>query len=222
MAVSIVTNEDNMAMMSRYPDKFFDLAIVDPPYGIERFKKSSGKTRFKSSKLMQEYGLKWDIKPTKHYFDELYRVSKYQIIWGANNFNLPNSEYFIVWDKQQTVKNFSSAELAWTNIKQPALVFRYSIQKNNQFIKYHPTQKPIALYTWLLKNYAKPGDKILDTHLGSGSSRIAAYDLGFDFYACELDKDYFDSQEERFQTHIKQQRFTPESINRVVKQQSFL
>lgn len=186
------------------PDRAFDLAIVDPPYGIKRFEKPSGTTRFNGHTMMQEVGLTWDCKPTSEYFDELFRVSDSQIIWGANNFSLPHSEYFIVWDKHQTVDNFASAEYAWTNCKQPAKVFRYSIHLHNQLHKIHPTQKPVALYKWLITNYAKPGDAILDTHLGSGSSRIAAYDLGFDFTGFELDADYYEAQERRFANHIAQ------------------
>ena len=198
--ISEVYNMDCMEYMRSIPDKFFELAIVDPPYEIARFKKASGTTRFHCSKRMQEEGLKWDKVPDEIYFKELFRVSTYQIIWGANNFSLPKSEHFLIWDKQQSVPNFSSAEYAWVspNFKKPAKVFRYSVMKNNNTDKIHPTQKPIALYAWLLKNYAKAGDKILDTHLGSGSHRIAAYKMGFDFYACELDKEYFDAQEERF------------------------
>lgn len=205
--ISEVTNEDNLIMMGRYPDKFFDLAIVDPPYGIERFKK--GSLRFDKKKKHID-GIKWDTKPDKSYFDELFRVSKYQIIWGANNFTLPESEYFLIWNKQQTVDNFASAEYAWTNYKMPAKVFTYSIHKHNQTNKIHETQKPVSLYEFILRLYTEPGFKILDTHLGSGSSRIAAYDLGFDFYGCELDKDYFDASCKRFNIHISQQKlFTP-------------
>ena len=130
------------------------MAIVDPPYGIERFKKSFGTTRFKSDKRTAENGIEWDSKPNQEYFKELLRVSEYAIIWGANNFTLPETEYFIVWNKEQTVDNFSSAEYAWTNCKKPAKVFTYSIHKNNQTEKIHPTQKPVQLYRWLLQNYA--------------------------------------------------------------------
>ena len=200
-------NMDCMEGMKQIPDKYFELAIVDPPYGIKRFEKPSGTTRFKNSKLMQESGLTWDIKPTQEYFDELFRISKNQIIWGANNFNLPASEYFAIWDKQQTVNNFSSAEYAWVSptLKQPALVFRFSVHKNNAIgDKIHPTQKPVALYKWLLKNYAKEGDKILDTHVGSASSLIACYDMGFEYLGFELDKDYYDLATKRLEKHMSQ------------------
>ncbi len=191
---------DCVEAMKSYPDNYFDLAIVDPPYGIKRFEKPSGKTRFSSSKLMQENGLTWDNKPKQEYWDELFRVSKNQIVWGANNFIMPPSEYFCIWNKQQTVDNFATAEYAWVSmgLKKPAKIFDYSIHKHNQTDKIHPTQKPVALYRWLLQNYAKQGDKILDTHLGSGSSRIAADMEGFDFTGYELGKDYFDASVKRF------------------------
>ena len=200
-------NIDCMEYMSTLPDKAFSLAIIDPPYGIERFKRGFGSTRFKSHKGVAKNGIEWDIAPDKSFFDELFRVSKNQIIWGANNFTLPPTEYFCIWDKHQTVDNFASAEYAWVSpgLKKPAKVFRYSIHKHNsREKKYHPTQKPVALYEWLLMNYAKEGDRILDTHLGSGSSRIAAHKLGFEFVGCEIDKYYFEAQEERFKLETSQ------------------
>jgi site-specific DNA-methyltransferase (adenine-specific) len=201
-------NMDCLEGMRQYPDKHFEIAIVDPPYGIKRFEKPSGKTRFKNSKMMQEEGLIWDMKPTNEYWLELFRVSENQLVWGANNFKMPPSEYFCIWNKLQTVDNFASAEYCWVSmgLKKPAKVFEYSIHKHNHTDKIHPTQKPIKLYKWLLDNYAKKGDKILDTHLGSGSSRIACYDYGFDFVGFELDKDYFEAQEKRFNNHILQQK----------------
>jgi site-specific DNA-methyltransferase (adenine-specific) len=203
-------NEDCMIGMARYPDKHFDLAIVDPPYGLERHKR--GSLRIDNSKKA-ENGLLWDEKPPKEYFDELFRVSKKQIIWGANNFTLPETEYFIVWDKWQTVDNFASAEYAWTNIKVPAKVFRYAIHKEmadrkENGGKIHPTQKPVALYKWLLTNYAKPGDLILDTHVGSASSLIACHDLGFSAVGFEIDEDYYRISRERLENHMKQLRFS--------------
>ncbi len=201
-----ITNEDNMELMARYPDKYFDLAIVDPPYGIKRFEKPMGKTRFGSSKLMQENGLTWDNKPKQEYWNELFRVSKNQIVWGANNFIMPPTEYFCIWNKKQTVDNFASAEYAWVSmdLKKPAKIFDYSIHQHNHTNKIHPTQKPVQLYKWLLKNYANEGDKILDTHLGSGSIAIACHDLGFDLTACELDFDYFNDALKRIEDHKKQ------------------
>lgn len=195
-----------MALMSRYPDKYFDLAIVDPPYGIERFKKPSGKTRFKNSTLMQENGLTWDNKPLDDYWDQLFRVSKNQIVWGANNFILPPTEYFCIWNKKQTVENFATAEYAWVSmgLKKPAKIFDYSIHLHNHTDKIHPTQKPVKLYEWLLMNYAKEGDKILDTHLGSGSIAIACHNLGFDLTACELDTDYYQAAIKRLEQHQSQ------------------
>lgn len=199
-------NMDCMEGMKQFPDKYFELAIVDPPYGIARF----GNRVELSNRLCKEAKInKWDIKPTQEYFDELFRVSKNQIIWGANNFTLPNTEYFIIWDKQQTVDNFASAEYAWTNCKMPAKVFRYSIHKvmsdrKAEGGKIHPTQKPIALYKWLLKNYAKEGDKILDTHVGSASSLIACYQMNFDYIGFELDKEYFDKATKRIADEMAQ------------------
>ena len=203
-----ISNEDNMQLMSRYEDNYFDLAIIDPPYGIERFKKPSGTTRFKSSKLMQEEGLTWDKKPSKEYWQELFRVSKNQIVWGANNFEMPPSEYFCIWNKKQTVENFASCEYAYVSmgLKKPAKIFDYGIHKHNHITKIHPTQKPVALYEWLLMNYAKQGDKILDTHLGSGSLAIACHNLGYHLTACELDKDYYKAAIKRIEQHKQQLR----------------
>lgn len=202
-------NMDCMEGMKQFPDKYFELAIVDPPYGIKRF---STRVENPSIRFDKEGKInKWDIKPNQEYFEELFRVSKQQIIWGANNFTLPQTEYFIVWDKQQTVDNFASAEYAWTNCKKPAKVFRYSIHqvmadRKEECGKIHPTQKPIALYKWLLMNYANPGDKILDTHVGSASSLIACYDMGFDYIGFEIDKDYFNAAQKRIEENKAQIR----------------
>ena len=200
-----ITNEDNMQLMARYPDNYFDLAIVDPPYGIERFKNGIGKNdrhKVKSSAIFN------NNPPNNTYFNELFRVSKNQIIWGANNFTLPPTEYFLIWNKKQSVENFASAEYAWVSmgLKKPALVFDYGIHKHNHTDKIHPTQKPIDLYKFILDKYAKPNDKILDTHLGSGSIAIACHDYGFDLTACELDKEYFDKAMERIKNHTNQQK----------------
>ena len=198
--------DDCMNVMRDYEDNHFDLAIVDPPYGIARF----GNRVEVSNRIYKEAKInKWDIKPTKEYFDELFRISKNQIIWGANNFTLPESEYFIVWDKQQSVENFSSAEYAWTNIKKPAKVFRYSIQKvmsdrKRENGKIHPTQKPVKLYEWLLINYAEKGQKILDTHLGSGSIAIACHYFGCDLTGIEIDTEYFNAARKRIHEHTRQ------------------
>ena len=208
-----ITNECNMELMARYEDNYFDLAIVDPPYGIERFKK--GSLRFDKSNKAKN-GLEWDVKPNEEYFNELFRVSKKQIIWGANNFTLPESEYFIFWDKCQTVDNFADGELAYVSmgLKKPAKLFKYAwgglsdgvLGRNKKIKKIHPTQKPVKLYEWLLMNYAKDGFKILDTHLGSGSIALACHNLGFDLTACELDKEYYDAAIKRIEQHKAQLR----------------
>jgi len=193
-----------MQAMAAMGDNAYDLAIVDPPYGIERFQKPAKGSRFFMDKQMHDYGLTWDKKPEDVFFSELFRVSKFQIIWGGNNFLLPPSEYFIIWDKKQPVENFASAEYAWTNIKRPAKVFEFSIHKHNKASKIHPTQKPVALYKWLIKNYASEGDRILDTHLGSGSIAIACHDLGFDLEGYEIDQEYHQAALGRLNTHRSQ------------------
>lgn len=186
-----VTRENNMALMARYPDNYFELAIVDPPYGILNKTKRGGDRKFN----MEEYS-QWDVKPNDEYFNELFRVSKNQIIWGGNYFSQIwlRSEYnkgFIIWDKNQpeSLNNFSMAEMAWSSLDKPSKIFRYSVRKNRN--KIHPTQKPIELYEWLLKMYAKEGDKILDTHLGSGTIAIACYNAGLSLTACEISETYF-------------------------------
>jgi site-specific DNA-methyltransferase (adenine-specific) len=203
-----ITNEDNMELMSRYEDNYFDLAIVDPPYGIERFKAKDGGNS-KKIKCFGDKAKKWNnTKPLQEYWDELFRVSKHHIVWGANNFTLPESEYFLVWDKKQPMPNFARCELAFVSmgLKTPAKIFEYSIHKHNQVEKIHSTQKPVSLYEFCLMNYAKEGDKILDTHLGSGSIAIACHNLGFHLTACELDKEYFDSAMKRINNHTAQLR----------------
>ena len=203
------TNEDNMLMMARYPDNYFDLAIVDPPYGIERFKKVTDTPSEKDvyAKRFQKMGLVNDTKPSKEYWKELFRVSKHQIVFGANNFTMPESEYFLIWDKKQAMPNFARCEYAWVSmsLKKPAKICEYSIHKHNQVDKIHQTQKPIYLYEWTLTNYAKEGDKILDTHRGSASLDIACYNLGFDLVTCELDTDYFNDGNKRLKQHQQQQ-----------------
>jgi site-specific DNA-methyltransferase (adenine-specific) len=198
---SIVYNADCMDIMKEYPNKYFDLAVVDPPYGIGgKFK--GGKTgKMNFNEIVNK---DWDKVPSDEYFSELQRVSKNQIIWGGNYFNLPPTRCFIVWDKIIS-EDFSlaMAELAWTSFDKLAKIYKLQVPKNG---KIHPTQKPVKLYDWIFKNYAKPTDKILDTHLGSGSSRIAAYKSGLSFVGIELDKDYFDAQEKRFNTFKSQLR----------------
>ena len=198
-----ITNECNMKLMSRYEDNHFDLAIVDPPYGIKRF---SEKRNTKQRILQTKEGLNWDNKPTNEYWKELFRVSKNQIVWGANNFVMPPSEYFLIWNKKQTVDNFATAEYAWVSmgLKKPAKMFNYGIHKHNHTDKIHPTQKPIPLYEFILMNYAKEGDKILDTHLGSGSIAIACHNLKYDLTACELDEEYYKAAMKRITKHKQQ------------------
>ena len=190
-----ITNEDNMELMARYEDNYFDLAIVDPPYGIDI--------------------AKWDSNiPKDEYFTELFRVSKNSIVWGGNYFNLPHSEAWICWDK--TMKSGKMAlgkgiksefELAWSNTDNKAIMLHLTHDGNIQgfnggsvnykYKSIHPTQKPVQLYRWLLKNYAKQGDKILDTHLGSGSIAIACHKEKFDLIACEIDTEYYNSAMKR-------------------------
>ena len=210
-----ITNEDNMKLMGRYPDNYFDLAIVDPPYGIGE-DGAKNNSRGKLAKPTIYKAKNWDKKtPEEKYFIELKRVSKNVIIWGANHFieKIPsaNSSCWIVWDKLNT-GDFADCELAYTNFK--TAVRKYSFMWNgmlqgdmkNKEVRIHPTQKPVKLYEWILMNYAKEGDKILDTHLGSGSIAIACHNLHFDLTACELDKDYFDAAMKRIDNHTKQQR----------------
>jgi len=205
-----ITNEDNIELMARYPDKYFDLAIVDPPYGIERFKKvtKTPSAKDKHAKSFQRMETVNDNKPTIEYWNELFRVSKNQIVFGANNFIMPTSEYFLIWDKKQAMPNFARCEYAWVSmgLKKPAKICEHSIHIHNQTEKIHPTQKPIYLYKFILDNYTNFGDKILDTHLGSGSIAIACHDYGFDLTACELDKEYFDKAMQRINNHTAQQK----------------
>lgn len=186
-----ITREDNMNLMARYPDNYFDLAIVDPPYGILNKTKRGGDHKFN----MDEYS-QWDVKPDDEYFNELFRVSKNQIIWGGNYFGQlwarsPYNKGFIIWDKKQpeTLNNFSMAEMAWSSLDKPSKIFEYSVRKNRN--KIHPTQKPVELYEWLLKMYANQGDRILDTHLGSGTIAIACYNAGLSLTACEISETYY-------------------------------
>ena len=209
-----ITNEDNMELMARYPDKYFDLAIVDPPYGIDAdVKNSQNKVQSKKSATKSKrYGSQlWDSNiPTDEYFDELIRVSKKQIIWGANYFGLVGG--MIYWHKNVTMPTYSTGELAWVSWMNKLdfvdITWHGMIQHDmsNKEIRIHPTQKPVALYKWLLDKYAKPTDKILDTHLGSGSIAIACHDYGFDLTACELDKEYFDKAMQRINNHTAQQK----------------
>lgn len=205
-----ITNEDCMELMARYPDKYFDLAIVDPPYGIDIVNKIN----------LVPGGIKhnakdWDkYKPTQEYWNELFRVSKNQIIWGGNYFMSKiqrDSPCWIFWDKNNGDSSFADGEMAWTSFDSP--VRRVKVHWCGSAAKHetgqnkiHPTQKPVALYKWLLDKYAKQGDKILDTHLGSGSIAIACHDYGFELTACELDKEYYDKAIQRIKNHVSQQK----------------
>jgi site-specific DNA-methyltransferase (adenine-specific) len=193
-----ISNEDNMELMARYPDNHFDLAIVDPPYGIDI--NSIGRLGHYGGK-----GKKWDNEtPNELYFNELKRVSKEQVIWGGNYFELPPTRCFLIWDKKQAEGlSFASCELAWTSFNQSAKTF-YQRPQNADNVRIHPTQKPVKLYEWLLMNYAKQGDKILDTHLGSGSIALACHNLKYDLTACELEKDYYDAAMIRLKQHQQQ------------------
>jgi site-specific DNA-methyltransferase (adenine-specific) len=204
--ISEVYNMDCVAFMREYPDKFFDLAICDPPYGIGITKHKSGMGRRKGDEKAKYKIGNWDNEiPTIEYFTELFRVSKNQIIWGGNYFDLPPTKCFLIWDKLFSNEvSFAACEYAWTSFNSTAKIFKLSTQQQNRL---HPTQKPVKLYEWLLKNNAQKGDRILDTHLGSGSSRIAAQKLGFDFYGCEIDKDYFNQSEKRFKDAISMPLF---------------
>jgi site-specific DNA-methyltransferase (adenine-specific) len=206
-----ITNEDNMELMARYPDNYFDLAIVDPPYGIniateiDRSGFKEGTSKNSLSKYESSMSNKtWDNSiPTKKYFDQLFRVSKNQVIWGGNYFDLSPTRCFIVWDKMTYIPTMSQIEMAWTSFKSHSQLVKIN---SNQLDRIHPTQKPVALYKWILDKYAQQGYKILDTHLGSGSIAIACHDYGFDLTACELDKEYFDKAMQRINNHTSQQK----------------
>lgn len=233
-------NLDCMTYMATLPDKAFDLAVVDPPYGINapnmtmgsnpnrksetrngvtkpvshgvvstaqklKGRLNSGGGKLKNT-LMNKSSFNWDNElPDSKYFIELERVSKNQIIWGGNYFDLGPTRCIICWDKLQAWENFSQWEMAWTSFDSPAALFRYSNSggRNNE-VKIHPTQKPVKLYRWLLSRFADIGMKILDTHLGSGSSAIAAHQMGFDFVGCEIDKDYYNAACKRFKEQTAQ------------------
>lgn len=212
-----VYNCDCMELLKQTPDNYYSLALVDPPYGIGE---SGGKNR--NNKKGSAIGLKtpnytkkdWDDEiPNKEYFEELFRISKNQIIWGGNYFieYLKPTSCFLVWDKKETAKgDFADCELAWTNFKTSVRKFTYGwigfdyLNNPNKEKKIHPTQKPVALYKWILDKYAKEGDKILDTHGGSCSLAIACHDYGYELTACELDKEYYDKAIQRIKNHVSQ------------------
>lgn len=205
-----ITNVDNMQLMARYPDNYFDLAIVDPPYGIGISGQKENKKGKKGDRKHHKEK-KWDISiPKKEYFNELKRVSKNQVIWGANYFVehlTKGTKGWVVWDKGQYGLTMSDCEIAFSSFHKPTRVFtqnRCILRQEGETI--HPTQKPVKLYEWLLMNYAKEGDRILDTHLGSGSIAIACHNLGFDLTACELDKEYYEAAIKRIEQHKRQIR----------------
>jgi len=203
-----ITNEDNMELMARYPDKYFDLAIVDPPYGIGATNMQMGNNKKKKWKS----GKNWDNEtPSNEYFTELMRVSKNQIIWGGNYFSLPLTKHWVIWDKNNGDSDFADGEMAWCSLNKQLKIIKIhwcgsASNWEDTNGKIHPTQKPVALYKWLLDKYAKQGDKILDTHLGSGSIAMACHDYDFELTACELDKDYYDKAIERIKNHVSQQK----------------
>lgn len=209
-----------MEGMKEFPDKYFDLAIVDPPYGngnedynvikecfggrFERYRpveRTGGTWAAKYNSKIAE----WDIAPSEEYFNELFRVSKNQIIWGGNYFNLPPCRCFLIWEKLTISEIFSMsmAEYAWTSFNENAKVFKYMPQGKKDDKRFHPTQKPIELYSWILGRYAKKGDKILDTHVGSASSLIACYRGGFDYVGFEIDKEYYELSKKRLDDEMK-------------------
>jgi site-specific DNA-methyltransferase (adenine-specific) len=205
---SVVHLMDCVEGMKQYPDKWFDLAVVDPPYGLDLANMNMGAGKSpKSSKIKNR---KWVAKdwdknvPDKNYWNELFRITKNQIIWGGNYFDLPPCKHYIIWDKEiPDGLSFADCEFAWTSFDKAPRMFRYSayLDKANKF---HPTTKPIKLYDWIFHNYAKPDFKILDSHLGSQSSRIAAHKHGLDFTAFELDAEYFEKGNKRFDDFISQ------------------
>ena len=203
----LITNEDNIELMSRYEDNYFDLAIVDPPYGIDAVNMQMGNNAKKKWTKKD-----WDKNtPTKEYFDELFRISKNQIVWGGNYFDLPPSKCWVVWDKNNGESDFADGEMAWTSFDKPMRIKKIhwcgsASNWEDTNGKIHPTQKPVKLYEWLLMNYAKEGYKILDTHLGSGSIALACHNLGYDLTACELDKEYYDAAIKRIDQHKAQIR----------------
>lgn len=214
-------NMDCMEGMREFPDGYFELAIVDPPYGgwedksRSRFGGCFDKYKIEATRTggtwAEKYGKKiqhWDVAPTKEYFKELFRVSKNQIIWGGNYFDLPPSRCFVIWRKLTISENFSMAmcEYAWTSFNDNAKWIEIAPQGKAGDRRFHPTQKPVALYKWLLANYAQPGDKILDTHAGSASSFVAAYEMGFDYIGFEIDRDYYDAAQKRMEDVLAQGR----------------
>lgn len=204
--ISEVYNTDCMEFMRTLPDNFFDLAIADPPYAGANDPTINGGGRFgqRFDRYKKFTSVDWDVAPKQEFFDELYRVSKNQIIWGANYFEMPPTRCFLVWKKLTISEKFSMAmaEYAWTSFNGNAKVFECAPQ-GKVGDRFHPTQKPVELYAWILRNFAKEGDKIFDPMAGSQSSRIAAYKMGFDYWGCELNESYFNMGNERFERECK-------------------
>ena len=194
MAQSEVYNIDCLEYMRTLPDKAFQLAIADPPYGLPK-DSTHGRGKLKYRIIKTGNIARWDKAPEQEFFDELFRVCENVIIWGGNYFNLPPTRCIICWDKVQPWENFSQVEIAWTSFDYPAKLYKFDNRTND---KIHPTQKPVDLYAWCLRTFAKVGDRIFDPMMGSQSSRIAAYKMGFDYVGCELDKEYFAKGCERF------------------------
>lgn len=196
-------NCDCNDLMAHIPEKHFELSCVDPPYGMP--KNATHGTGKLKNRILNTGGVEvWDVAPSKEYFSELMRVSKNQIIWGGNYFDLPPTRGFVIWDKEQPFENFSSAEYAWLSFQVVSKIYRLAATRTGDITKIHPTQKPVSMYEWLLTNYAKQGDKILDTHLGSMSSVIACLNMGFEITGCELDADYFAAGIKRVEQSQKQ------------------
>jgi site-specific DNA-methyltransferase (adenine-specific) len=194
----------SLQAMREMKDNQYDLAIVDPPYGVDTASAFQGSGKLKNRVLNNDNKIqRWDTAPSPEYFEQLFRVSKQQIIWGGNYFDLPPTRCVIAWDKVQPWENFSGWEMGWTSFNKPAPLFKFD---NRTGGKIHPTQKPIQLYKYCLEKFAKDGDKILDTHLGSGSIACACWDLGFDLDAWEIDKDYFEKTTERYTQYSKQSK----------------
>ena len=220
--MNVAYNADCLSAMREFPDNYFDLACVDPPYGnastsevgggkpwnrfggwFDRYKESITDWRNMGSEVRKKI-IAWDVAPGKEYFEQLFRISRNQVIWGGNYFDLPPTRCFLIWRKTNVPQDFTMAmaEYAWTSFNGNAKVFEFSAVGLPD--RFHPSQKPVQLYEWIYGMFAKPSDKILDTHLGSGSSRIAAYNMNLDFTGYEIDEAYFKKQEERFEKHVMQ------------------
>jgi site-specific DNA-methyltransferase (adenine-specific) len=208
-------NGDCLQYMRSMQSESVSAIITDPPYGLARFEKGFGYTRFKGYGA-EKVGLTWDKKPSDELFDVMFSIGKVHVIWGSNNFMLPQSESFLVWDKYQTVDNFASAELAFCDKEGlTAKVFRYPIQKHNQIEKFHPTQKPVELMKWCIELTTEIGDTVFDPFMGSGTTGIAALQMGRNFIGCEVSPEYFAIAEKRIkQASLQEGLFTP-SNNRL-------